>query len=208
MEVESLNWVRIVFFALLAPLLGTGCAGISGGALDHKKPADPDENIKGIPYYERSAFLLVVPDAIGGYTTEIVYLPDSTKLRYIEPWQYLASSKVDLTFTNGSLDSAKADIAADAIPKALIDAATSAVKKTIAAGALVGDQSSKTNGRTLVTPYLFKFDMEDSRPKLVGSGGFIIELPTNVAVRGGSQKNSAPPPENTGAAAAPPEGEK
>ncbi len=184
----------LVCAQLLSTTLGLGaCAGFSGGSIDPGKVKAGD-NVGGIPYYEQSPFLLVTPDLQGGYTTEVVYLPDPTKLRYVEPWQFLASSKVDLTFKNGSLETSKSTVSALEVPKALISAAVGIAKAQVTGGASIADEGSgqqESKRRTAITPYLFKIDLDHTPARLIGSGGYEIQVPAKVKTRPATQ-SSAP----------------
>lgn len=170
-----------------------GCAGISGGAPSSTAP-DPGATVEGIPYYELSPFLLVTPDLVGGYTTEVVQLPDTSRIRYVKIHQFLAKADIDLTFKNGALETSAAKIDATAVPKALIAAAVKAAKSSALAGAsIVADQIDSTSPQThdVITPYLFKIDLTSNSPQLIGAGGYVIELPKDPTVRAPSTPSKA-----------------
>lgn len=167
-----------------------GCAGISGGQLDlsDKKAGD---TLPGIPYYESSTFLMVIPEPTGGYTTEFVELPDPSRLRYIDPWTFLSKHDYTLTFKDGVLVSSNSNIDATKVPIALIDAAVSAAKSSIAQAAVLADSDESTE-RSYTSPYLFKVVMKDNKTELIGTGGYTVAMPQNVVTRPASRPKTPP----------------
>ncbi len=190
----NLRHARQRFAVLVQASVISGCAGVTGGALQLDDMPKPGNTVEGIPYYEMSPYLLVTPDINGGYTTEVVSLPDPTRIRYIEPWQFLSSANIDLTFKNGTLETSAAIIDGTAIPKALIKAAVTAARSAATGGAMVADETTGKSAQTrlVVTPYLFKIDLEHEPPRLIGSGGYVIQMPLASVTRPPSQAAVAP----------------
>ena len=109
-------WTRALAAALPALAL-MGCAGIE--VVNVGNPT-ADENARGFRYYDTSPFILVYADGQGALTSQLLYLPDSTKKRSIRPYAYGASNQTTLTFDKGRLTGAKSVVDETAIPNAVI----------------------------------------------------------------------------------------
>src|SRR5688572_8591116 len=105
-------------FALLAALL-PGCAGFTTTNI---ASAEDEAKARGFRYYESAPFLLVHLDAKGSPTTEVLYLPDTTRKRSIQPYAYGASNKATLTFAEGRLTQSKAVVDETVLPSAVLSA--------------------------------------------------------------------------------------
>lgn len=101
--------------ALFAACLFAGCAGTT------IKPVTDDTVANGIRYYEPAPFLLVTPDGRGNISSRIIYLPDLTELRSVDPFAYMAKNNTTLTFSNGMLVQNKSIIDETAIATQVFD---------------------------------------------------------------------------------------
>jgi hypothetical protein len=159
---------------LLASSLALGaCAGT-----DVARVANPaygaggkytDEEADGIRYYESSPFLLVYSDGRGGLNSQLLFMPDLTKKRVVDPFAVLASNASTLTFTNGVLTQGKTVVDETVVPKATLGAltqvATALIKGTLNA-------AGQTPTAELPPPQLFKIVLgKDGSARLVGGGG-------------------------------------
>lgn len=120
---------------VLAGMSLGGCAGTTVGP--------DDDSVDGIRYYETAPFMLVYPDGKGGLVSELQYLPDTTRLRVIKPYAYLASNDLTLAFKNGVLTQAVSVVDETAVPKKVVGAL-----KTAAAAA-VGMLNIAGGGRSI-----------------------------------------------------------
>jgi hypothetical protein len=114
-------------FALLAALL-SGCAGFT--TLNVESDA-ADGKARGFRYYESAPFLVVFFDGVGSFTTEVLFLPDTTRKRSIQPYSYAASNKATLGFAEGRLASAKAVVDETVLPSAVISALEKVAKQQV-----------------------------------------------------------------------------
>jgi hypothetical protein len=105
-------------FALLAALL-SGCAGFTTANVDTE---EADAKARGFRYYESAPFLVVFYDGEEFLTTEVLFLPDTTRKRSIQPYSYAASNKATFTFAEGRLTGAKAVVDETVLPSAIISA--------------------------------------------------------------------------------------
>jgi hypothetical protein len=145
----------------IAFALAAGCAGLK---MENVDTDEADAKARGFRYYETSPFLLVHTDSKGGLKSEVLYLPDKTKKRSIEPYAYGASNKATLKFKEGHLIQAKAVVDETVVPVAII----SALEK-VASKAIFGlDQGGQPRKNTLPAPYLFRLVKSGGQWKLEG----------------------------------------
>lgn len=151
-----------VAMAIIAVCLA-GCAGMQAGPIADAATDDRDE---GFRYYETSPFLLLYTDGKGGLKSELLFLPDTTKLRSIKPYAWGASNKTTLTFDNGRLVKATSEIDETVIPKAVISGlekiATSAVK------------AANGTNEGIPGPYLFRI-IKDGQGEWSLAGGIALK---------------------------------
>jgi len=169
---SSNSLVCTVAFALML----SACAGTTVSRIAHPgvpqtadQPADMnDDDASGIRYYESAPFLLVYSDGKGGLVSQLVYLPDLTQKRVINPYAYLAANNSTLTFDKGVLTQGKVIADETVVPKALIgvlqqSAAASIGRSFNAAGGAPSPQ--------LPPPQLFRIVLEKGQARLVGGPG-------------------------------------
>ena len=115
---------------VICPILLVGCAGI------YSKQVTPtsDKEDTGFRYYETSPFLLVHADGKGGLESKLLYLPDTTKMRSIKPYNFGAKNDVTLKFDRGRLVQAKAVVDETIIPNAVVSALEKVAIANIKAG--------------------------------------------------------------------------
>lgn len=147
----------------------TGCAGV-----DVERVAD-DDKAQGYRYYEQAPFLFVRSDGKGGLTSEVIFLPDTTRKTSIRPYAYLASNNATLSFTNGVLTEANVVGDETVIPVALLDALGKAASAAIAAANAPGGAAA-----TVPVPYLFKIVVDKNGIQLLG-GNALDTLGTSKA---------------------------
>lgn len=138
--------IRAVIGAVSGAAFGllAGCAGIDARA---PKATDLADDL-GFRYYETSPFLLMYTDGKGGLISQVLYLPDATKLRTVRPYAYGAKNDSTLKFEKGRLVQAKAVVDEAIIPAAVV----SALEKV--ATASIKAMNSNRNG--IPSPYLFR----------------------------------------------------
>lgn len=130
-----------------AAAIAAGCAGITA-----KPVPDADaDTTSGFRYYDTSPFLLMYTDGKGGLTSKLMYLPDTTKLRSIAPYNVLANNTTTLKFDHGRLLGAKAVVDEAAIPSAIV---ASLEKIAVAALKVAALNASPEQG--IPAPYLFR----------------------------------------------------
>ena len=152
---------RLAPALVLAMLAITGCAGIEA------TPVDPKVQTSGFRYYDTSPFILVYTDNKGGLVSTLIYMPDTTKMRQIKPYSYLATNKTTLTFSNGVLTQAKAEVDETAVPKAAI-AGLQQVATAIVKAANAPDDDSKLE---VPAPYIFRVIKKEGKWMLAGGQG-------------------------------------
>jgi hypothetical protein len=138
----------LIGIAAASTILLAGCAGLTATALPSKDNELTDDNANGFRYYETSPFLLVYTDGKGGLVSKILYLPDSTKLRTIKPYNFAASNSTTLKFDNGRLVQSKAVVDETVVPTAII----SGLEK-VASSAI---KAANGNNDGIPAPYLFR----------------------------------------------------
>ena len=139
----------IIFFTALVL---SGCAGTT---VKHVSQ-DKDHKASGIRYYEPAPFLLVYSDARGNLNSEVIIMPDLTRMRSIDPYAYLASNKTTLNFTNGILTQGKTVVDETILPKGAFEAV-----KAIA-GTIAGATFDTAGGDpTLPAPKLFRIYVDE-----------------------------------------------
>jgi len=127
---------------LISTIVLSGCAGMTA------KPVADDAKAEGFRYYDTSPFLLLYTDAKGGLKSEVLFLPDTTKLRTIQPYGWGATNKTTLAFDNGRLVKATNEIDETVIPKAVI----SGLEKIASSAA----KAANGGNDGIPGPYLFR----------------------------------------------------
>ena len=138
--------------AILGPLIAAGCAQTTYRAMDDGQEA----KARGVRYYETSPFLLVKTDNAGGVEAEVLYLPDTEKMRQVQISAYLATNNTTLDFDNGVLTSAKSEIDDTVVPAAAVSALADIAKAAISAAA----NSSRGPLIDAPAPYLFRINVK------------------------------------------------
>ncbi|MDP9412553.1 MAG: hypothetical protein M3Q08_00285 [Pseudomonadota bacterium] len=153
--------------ACLAGCAGTVVTPVKDGS-DVASKGYADEDVDGIRYYESAPFLLVYSDGKGGLQSQLLFLPDQTRKRSIDPYAYLASNESTLVFSNGVLTQGKTVVDETVVPKAIV----SALEKT-ATALLAGSLNAAGAGPTpqLPPPQLFRIVIEKDGARLVGGPG-------------------------------------
>lgn len=104
----------------------TGCAGTNVSRISSPQYGVggkyTDDQADGIRYYESAPFLLVYSDGKGGVVSKLLFLPDLTRKRVIDPYAVLSSNNSTLTFTNGVLTQGKTVVDETVVPKAVVGA--------------------------------------------------------------------------------------
>lgn len=142
---------RIAVFVVTA--LAAGCAGTVVRPISAAEDATAD----GIRYYESAPFLLVSTDGRGGIESRILYLPDVTAIRSVDPYATLAKNGTTLTFTNGVLSQSKTVIDETVVPSTIVTALETAAKAALAA-ANAPDQAGREVDLPL--PQLYRIVIE------------------------------------------------
>lgn len=121
----------------------TACAG-----LDARTAAADEASESGIRYYDSSPFLLIYTDGKGGLKSDVLYLPDTTKLRVIKPYAYLAKNDTTLKFEKGRLTQAKSVVDETAVPTEVL--------KGFEKVALASIKAANAGMTEIPGPYLFR----------------------------------------------------
>lgn len=154
--------------AIAVIALLSGCAGTKVGQIAN--PAYKvsgkfsDAEAQGIRYYESAPFLLVYSDGKGGIVSKLLFLPDLTQKRTVDPYALLASNNTTLTFTNGVLTQGKTVVDETVVPKAVAGALEKAAGAALNAFNVAG---GGTSGK-LPPPLLFKIIMKGGSARLAG----------------------------------------
>jgi hypothetical protein len=122
----------------------------------------------GIRYYQPAPYLLLYTDSEGGFVSKLLILPDLQQKMSIRPYAIAASNNTTLTFTNGMLDAAKADIDQTEVPKAVIASLEKAAAVAIKGGAFLAPGAEAP---TAPAPYLFKIVNTGGSWELIGGQG-------------------------------------
>ena len=106
----------------------------------------------GLRYVETSTYLLVTTDNNGGVKSEILTLPDRSRLHSARPWALMSSNETTLTLSEGALAGTSSTLDTSKVPAAIADAVKSFGTK------LVGANTKGTTdpGKTVPGPRLFK----------------------------------------------------
>ena len=166
--------IPCVVFSLLCACAGMDARTIKPDIYDstaNKRTCDPksigrelcDTDAKGFRYFEEAPFLFVHSDGKGGISTEIVWLPDTTRKMSIKPYAFLATNKVSLSFTNGMLTESSTTVDETVIPEAVLSAIATAVGKGL---------ETTSAGAQLPLPYLFKITFDPNSGEATLLGGF------------------------------------
>ncbi len=154
--------MRLLAIAIAACL--SACAGTS--VIQVSK--ESDDEATGIRYFEPAPFLLVYSDARGNLTSNVIIMPDLTRMRSVDPYSYLSSNNTTLNFTNGILTQGKTVVDETIVPKGAFEAV-----KAIA-GTIVGAAFDTSGGATptLPAPKLFRIYVDET------GEAQLIEAPT------------------------------
>gem|GEM_PF-3076201 len=145
---------------LAALLVAAGCAGINVEPVDDQT----DAAARGFRFYESAPFILVFTDNKGGLVSELHYLPDLTRKQHVKPYNYFASNHTTLTFSNGMLTQAKAEVDETAIPNAAI-----AGLQQVATGIVAAANANVADPALQVpAPYLFRVVKKNGKWQLAG----------------------------------------
>lgn len=135
----------------------SGCAGITAKVLDETA----DKSDTGFRYYDTSPFLLVYTDGKASVESKLLYLPDTTKLRTIKPYNFGAKNDATFRFDKGRLIQAKAVVDETIIPNAVLAGLEKMATSKIKAFA--------NNADGVPAPYLFRIVVkEDGKWDLQG----------------------------------------
>ena len=155
-----------VIYALLGAALMSACAGMT---VEPVNDEEEDRNARGIRSYEMAPFLLIYSNGKGGLTSQVLFLPDTTRKISIDPFAVLAKNNSTLKFTNGVLTNAKTSVDETIVPKSMIEAFGKAAASAIdAAFSLPGEGAVASS---IPAPYLFKIVVDARGSRLVGGPG-------------------------------------
>ncbi|MFD0894772.1 hypothetical protein KBB96_04860 [Luteolibacter ambystomatis] len=101
-------------FVLILAL--SGCAGTTF----HRVTDDSKD--EGLRYVETSTYLLVTTDNNGGVKSEILTLPDRSRLHSARPWALMSSNETTLTLSEGALAGTSSTLDTSKVPAAIADA--------------------------------------------------------------------------------------
>jgi hypothetical protein len=185
------------FIALAVTL--TGCAGTNVARVSSPeygvggKVADSQAN--GIRYYESAPFLLVYTDGKGGLVSKLLFLPDLTRKRVIDPYATLASNNTTLTFSNGVLSQGKTVVDETLVPKAVVGALEKAA--TAALGGTLNAPGAPPTAQ-LPPPQLFKVVLTTGGARLVGGqtvdkDGRVRMIDVTISDPDKAEEKAAPP---------------
>lgn len=149
--------------ALLSSCAGTKVGRISNPAYQVDGRFS-DAKAQGIRYYESAPFLLVYSDGKGGLVSKLLFLPDLTQKRTVDPYALLASNNTTLTFTNGVLTQGKTVVDETIVPKAVVGALEKAAGVALKAFNVAGGGASGN----LPPPLLFKIILKNGSARLAG----------------------------------------
>lgn len=159
---------RRALVSTLASFALVGCAGVE---VSNVASDLADADARGFRYYDTSPFILVYADGQGGLTSQVLYLPDTTKKRSIRPYAYGASNQATLTFDNGRLSSAKAVIDETSLPNAVL----SGLEKV----ALANIKAFNAGRETIPPPKLFRIVFRNEKWEL--EGGTTLDADGNAS---------------------------
>jgi len=158
MLVRLSSWVLVLCLS--------GCAGLK--VVPINPGGIPDSKAHGFRYYQASPFLLVATDNKGGLTSQILYLPDTTKKMSVQPFSYFATNESTLKFDNGVLTQAAATVDETVVPKAILDA----MKDVLTAAAKAAAFNVADDVQTPApAPSLFKIVVRGGEVVLLGGQG-------------------------------------
>ena len=147
------------FLPLALVALAAGCASIDSSE-------DTDGTRTGIRYYNSAPFILAYSDGKGGVTSEIVYLPDTTRVMSLDATAFFAQNKTVMSFDQSVLTASETTANAAEVPKAVIEAAKSIAVAQVGSGNVPVSDTPKE----IPAPYLFRihYDPTTKEWKLVG----------------------------------------
>jgi len=127
----------------------------------------------GIRYYDTAPFLIIYSDGMGGLKWQIRYLPDQTRVMTATPSIIGGRTEMSLYFQNGMLTSVSTVGDTTEVPKALINAAQTALPLLLAA-------AESPHQKGFPAPYIYKLVVENGNIKFVGGkGDTSIHVPLN-----------------------------
>jgi hypothetical protein len=139
-----------------------GCAGLAAGPVNDERQ---DKSARGFRYFQPAAFLIIHTDNKGGLTSQIQYLPDTTRRMSVRPYSYGATNEFELKFHNGMLTQASSDVDETIVPKAVLDA----LKDVLTAAAALNAPPLR-QGTTAPAPVIYKIEVRGSTIVLKGGG--------------------------------------
>jgi hypothetical protein len=116
----------------------------------------------GVRYYRSSPYLLIESQGTS-YKWRIIYLPDQTQKMVAYPFQLLAKIDSSLTFDKGVLTVSTDTVTADAVPKAIVEAAEKAAALLM--------RNRKPEPAPVVAPRLYKIRVVANRIVFFGGPG-------------------------------------
>jgi hypothetical protein len=145
-------------------LLTLGCAGVTMKPLPSDPHAEDALGNKGIRFFRDAPFLLVYSDGKGGLTSQVLYLPDTTRKMSVRPYAFLASNETKLTFVEGVLTGQEVKVDETVVPKAALEAF-----ETVASAALNAFNTAGTPESALLpAPGLFRIVVRGNQVTLAG----------------------------------------
>ncbi len=159
-------------------LLVALCSGCTAG-IDYVPVVHPGTSgePQGIRYFESARYLLVYSDSKGGIKTQILTLPDQTRLMEVRPWSKGASLKSTLKFNNGMLTEVSEEVDSTATTNAILSAAQTLLPLLAASD---GDENK------VPAPYLYKIMTKGDTVTFVGGPG-VEEIEVKLAAKGGAK---------------------
>ncbi|WP_367874183.1 hypothetical protein [Luteolibacter sp. Populi] len=139
-------------------LLVAGCAGTTFHRVAN------DNSDKGIRYLEYSTYLLVTTDNNGGISSEMINIPDKTRMMSARPWAFMSSNDTTLSFKEGVLATSVSSMDTTKVAIAVADLVKEVGAKMI--GANDPGEAALPKG-TVPAPRLFKLMNVKGAPRFV-----------------------------------------
>ena len=155
----------------LSSLVIAGCASIDS----HEE----DDTSTGIRYYNSAPFILAYSDGKGGVTTEVVYLPDTTRVMSLDATAFLAQNKTVLSFKRSVLTASETTADATELPKAVLEAAKNLAVAGIGSGNLPTDHTTNE----IPAPYLYRIHYDPKEEAWRLEGGLADSIIKSTFVR-------------------------
>lgn len=156
--------------SFIATTLLAACAGTI------VRPVADDNTADGIRYYESAPFLLVYTDGRGGISSQLIYLPDVTNIRSIDPYAVLAKNETTITFSRGVLSQSKSVLDETIVPNAAITALETAANAALQAA---NDPTGSGRQVDLPLPRLYRIVI-DSHGRVSLRGGTAVSADNEV----------------------------